>query len=160
MVIPQQNKIKQKTKCVEEVQWKNEKWNPLGQLLEAENKETATKTKFFQFQAFRINISQVPTHTFVAVALIFSFINYGFTCSSTGKESTCSAGDLHSIPGLERSSGEGKAYPLQYSGLKNFMYYIVHGVSKSWTQVSNFHFINYNTLMLPMGKKSKFSIFL
>lgn len=33
-----------KTKHVEEVQWKNEKWNPLGQLLEGENKETTTKT--------------------------------------------------------------------------------------------------------------------
>ena len=94
------------------------------------------------------------------MALTFSLLNYDFTCSSAGKESTCNAGDLHSIPGLERSSGEGKAYPLQYSGLENSMEYIVRGVAKSWTQLSNFHFINYNTLMLSMGKKSKFSIFL
>ena len=33
----------------------------------------------------------------------------GFPCSSAGKESACSAGDLGSIPGLERSPGEGKA---------------------------------------------------
>ena len=31
------------------------------------------------------------------------------------------AGDLGSIPGLERSPGEGKGYPLQYSGLENSM---------------------------------------
>ena len=36
-----------------------------------------------------------------------------------GKESACNAGDLGSIPGLERSPGEGKGYPLQYSGLEN-----------------------------------------
>ena len=39
----------------------------------------------------------------------------GFLCGSTGKESACNAGDLSSIPGLERSPGEGKGYPLQYS---------------------------------------------
>ena len=39
----------------------------------------------------------------------------GFPRSSAGKESTCNVGDLGSIPGLERPSGEGKGYPLQYS---------------------------------------------
>ena len=39
----------------------------------------------------------------------------GFPGSSVGKESTCSAGDPGSIPGLERSAGEGLGYPLQYS---------------------------------------------
>ena len=43
----------------------------------------------------------------------------GFPCGSAGKESSCNAGDLGSIPGLGRSPGEGKGYPLQYSGLKN-----------------------------------------
>ena len=37
------------------------------------------------------------------------------------------------IPGLGRSPGEGKGYPLQFSGLENFMDCIVHGVTKSWT---------------------------
>ena len=45
----------------------------------------------------------------------------GFPCGSTGKESTCNAGDLGSIPGLGRYPGEGNGYPLQYSGLENFM---------------------------------------
>ena len=43
----------------------------------------------------------------------------GFPCGSAGKESTCNAGDLGSIPGLGRSPGEGKGYPLQYSDLEN-----------------------------------------
>ena len=60
-------------------------------------------------------------------------------CGSVGKESACNAGHLGSIPGLERSPGEGKGYPLQYSGLENSMDCIVHGVSKSWTWLSNFH---------------------
>ena len=40
----------------------------------------------------------------------------GFPCGSAGKESACNTGDLGSIPGLGRSPGEGKGYPLQYSG--------------------------------------------
>ena len=42
-----------------------------------------------------------------------------FPGGSAGKESTCNAGDLGLIPGLGRSPGEGKGYPLQYSGLEN-----------------------------------------
>ena len=57
-----------------------------------------------------------------------------------GKESACNAGDLGLVPGLGRSPGEGKGYPLQYSGLENSMDSIVHRVTKSWTQLSNFHF--------------------
>ena len=34
-----------------------------------------------------------------------------FPCGSAGKESTCNVGDLGSVPGLGRSSGEGKGYP-------------------------------------------------
>ena len=44
-----------------------------------------------------------------------------FPDSSVGKESTCNVGDLGSIPGLGRSPGEGKGYPLQYSSLENSM---------------------------------------
>ena len=64
----------------------------------------------------------------------------GFACGSAGKESTCNAGDLGSIPWLGRSPGEGKGYPLQCSGLENSMDHIVHGVTKSRSQLSNFHF--------------------
>ena len=61
--------------------------------------------------------------------------------SSAGKESACNAGDLGSIPGLGRSPGEGNGYSLQYSGLKNSMDSIVHGVAKSWTQMNDFHLL-------------------
>ena len=44
------------------------------------------------------------------------------------------------IPGLGRSLGEGKDYPLQYSGLENSMDCIVHGVRKSQTGLNDFHF--------------------
>ena len=57
-----------------------------------------------------------------------------------GKESTCNVRDPGLIPELGRSSGEGNRYPLQYSGLENSVDYIVHGVSKSWTWLSDFHF--------------------
>ena len=63
----------------------------------------------------------------------------GLPCASAGKESTCNAGDLGSVPGLGRSPGEGKYYPLQYSGLENSMKCIVHGVAKSQTLLSEFH---------------------
>ena len=64
----------------------------------------------------------------------------GFPDSSVGKESACNAGDLGSIPGLGRSPGEGKGYPLQYSCLENSRDCIVHGVTKSQTQLSDFCF--------------------
>ena len=57
----------------------------------------------------------------------------GFPYSPVGKESACSAGDSGLIPGLGRSPGKGKSYPLQYSGLENSTDYIVHGVTKSRT---------------------------
>ena len=62
-----------------------------------------------------------------------------FPDSSAGKESACNAGNLSSIPGLGRSPGEGKGCPFQYSGLENPMDCIVHGVTKSWTRLSDFH---------------------
>ena len=70
----------------------------------------------------------------------------GFPHSSVGKESTCNAGDLGSIPGSGRSPGEGMGYPLQYSGLENSMNYTVHGVTKHQTRLSDFHFYIVNII--------------
>ena len=56
-----------------------------------------------------------------------------------GKESTCNAGDLDLIPGLGKSPGEEKGYPLQYSGLENSMDCIVQEDAEL-THLSNFHF--------------------
>ena len=69
-------------------------------------------------------------------------------------------GDLGSIPGLGRSSGEGKGYLLQYSGLENSMDCIVHGVAKSQTRLSDFHF-HEGLNLFPTNKKGghrKFSM--
>ena len=49
------------------------------------------------------------------------------------KELTRNAEDRGSNPGMGRSPGEGKGYPLQYSGLENSMDGIVHEVAKSQT---------------------------
>ena len=56
------------------------------------------------------------------------------------KNLPANAGDLGSIPGLGRSTGKGKGYPLQYSGLENSMDHLVHGVAKSQIRLSDFHF--------------------
>ena len=45
----------------------------------------------------------------------------GLPGGSDGKDSACNAGDLGSIPELGRPPGERKGYPLQYSGLGNYM---------------------------------------
>ena len=71
--------------------------------------------------------------------VVLSTIAQGFPGGSAGKESACSVGDLGSIPGLGRSPGEGKGYPLQYSGLENSMDCIVRGVTKSQARLSDFH---------------------
>ena len=75
-----------------------------------------------------------------------------FPSGSAGKESICNAGDLGLIPGLGRSPGEGKGYPLQYSGLETSMDYTV---AKSWTRLSDFHF----HFHFPGGSEGKESAF-
>ena len=59
-------------------------------------------------------------------------------CGSAGKQSAHNVGDLGSIPGVGRSPEEGKGYPLQYSGLENFMDYTVTELYMT----ENFHFLN------------------
>ena len=60
----------------------------------------------------------------------------GFPGGSNDKEYAYDAGDLGSVPGSERSPGEGIGYPLQYSCLETpqtgAWWAIVHGVTKSW----------------------------
>ena len=64
-------------------------------------------------------------------------VKMGFPHSSVGKESSCNARDPGSSPGSERSPREGKAHPLQYSGLENSLDCIVHGITKSRTRLSD-----------------------
>ena len=132
------------------------------------------------------------------ISLFFCYLNFvlnfalcrSFPDSSVVKESACNTGEPGSIPRMGRSSGEGIAYPLQYSwtslvaqlvknltamretwvrslgwedplekgtathsqysGLENSMEWIVHGVIKSWTRLSNFHLL-YVTTVCSLG---------
>ena len=68
-----------------------------------------------------------------------------FPCGSAGKEPACNSGDLDLIPGLGRSAGEERGYPLQYSGLENSMDCIVYGAPKSRTWLSDFYFTSLHT---------------
>ena len=87
----------------------------------------------------------------------------GFPGGSEVKASACNAGDLGSIPELERSPGEGNGNPLQYSCLENPMdgeawWATVHGVAKSQTRLSDFTFtfLSYNIMVChPYFKNSK-----
>ena len=78
----------------------------------------------------------MPTSSSITTTTIIITNNAIITvtiCGSAGKESACNVGHLGSIPGLGRSSGEEKGYPLQYSGPENSMDCTVHGVTKSQT---------------------------
>ena len=84
-------------------------------------------TKDFSLQAI-IHLGNTPQDE---QHLAWLSIPKGFPGASAGKESACNAGYLGWLPGLERSPGEGKGYPLPYSGLENSTNYIVHGVAES-----------------------------
>ena len=73
----------------------------------------------------------------------------GFPGGSAAKESACNAGDLGSISGVGRSPGEGKGYPLQCSGLENFMDYSSWGCKES-TWLSDFHFQTWYLILLNL----------
>jgi len=63
----------------------------------------------------RLGVSAIP-HERLLLGMRRSFV---FPDSLVGKDSACNAGDLGLIPGLGRAPGEGKSYPVQYSGLEN-----------------------------------------
>ena len=77
-----------------------------------------------------------------ALNLRFNRVFFG---GSEGKESACNAGDTSSIPESERSPGEGKGYPLEYSCLESPMdgtpwWATVHEVAKSCSELSHWRF--------------------
>ena len=89
-----------------------------------------------------------------------------FPCGSDDKASAYNAGDVGSIPGLGRSSGEGNGNPLQYSCLENTMdrglpQAVVHGVAKSQTQLSDFTSLHFSSLLLhsSLCKSSSLELF-
>ena len=89
-------------------------------------KNLLKKWKFISHFASTDSIHQEWQLPFTTSLGMFSLIQ-GFPCGSASKESTCNVGNLGSILGLRRSPGEGKGYPLQYSGLENSMDCIVRG---------------------------------
>ena len=87
------------------------------------------------------------THTYIHTYI------YDFPGGSEVKASACNVGDLGSIPGSGRSPGEGNGNSLQYSCLENPMdrgawWATVHGVTKSWTQLSDFTFHIYISIYI------------
>ena len=81
-------------------------------------------------------------NTCCTVTILRTSLDADYVHSFPGKESSCNAGDLGSIPGLGRPPEEGNGYPLWYSGLENSTDCIVHGVPKSRTQLSNFNCVH------------------
>ena len=82
-----------------------------------------------------VMVSKIYTHTHTHTHT-HTYTYIYFPGGSDGKASAYSAGDPGSIPGLERSPGEGNGTPLQYSCLENPMdrgarWATVHGVTKS-----------------------------
>ena len=98
--------------------------------------------------------SRATTQVFVVIGPIANSKGRGgFPGGSDGKESACNARDPDSIPGLGRSPGEGNGNPLQYFCLENSMdrgiwWATVHGVTKSWTGLSDSHF-HFQLIMRP-----------
>ena len=84
----------------------------------------------------------------------------GFPSGSVVKNPPANAGDIGWIPGSGRSPGEGNSYPLQYSCLENSMdrgawWAIVHGVSKSQTQLTLSHTFTFCHLGFPWWLSGK-----
>ena len=102
--------------------------------------EQKRRKKMGQATTFSTFFMFFTSSTFSRCSFLSALYCQSFPGSSAGKESACNAGELVSIPRLGRSPGEGKSYPLPYSGLENSMDCIDHGVAKSLTRVSDFHF--------------------
>ena len=100
--------------------------------------------EFAQTHVHWVSDAIQPSHPLSHLNLFFDVFKWNnvHLGGSNSKVSACSGGDPGSIPGLGRSPGEGKGYPLQYSCLENPMDrgtwgYIVHGATKSWEWLSN-----------------------
>ena len=89
---------------------------------------------------------------------VIDLIFLGFPCGSAGEESACNVGDLGSTPGLERSSGEGKGYPRQYSDLENFMDYSQWGHKESDTTKCPTSLLRVQPSSINWGKITPFAI--
>ena len=74
---------------------------------------------------------------------------------SAGKEPTCNAGDLGSIPGWGRSHGDGNGYPLQYSGLENSMDFVSPWGHKESDMTERLSLSHKYILLLSLERKAQ-----
>ena len=131
-----------------ELNWTSCSW--IFGLMSDINMEKLSFCFFFFLLLFRSFLADIP---------ITWTLHFG-CCPTAGKESACIAGDLGSVPELGRSPGEGKSYPLQYSALENSMdfFFIVYGVTKSHTWLSDFHFFSLFPMELASSSDSLYSV--
>ena len=98
-----------------------------------------SNANIWQFNVSLFSVLFPSPSSNVMIFRIFSY-KLGLPCGSAGKESACNVRNLGLIPGLGKSPGKGKGYPLQYSGLESSKNCVVHGTSKSRTLLNDFHF--------------------
>ena len=114
---------------------------------------------------FVMNSAEIGNQISLSLEILFFITAYVATKEgSDGKESTCYAEDLGSIPGWGRSPGEGNGNPLQYSCLEDPMdrgawWATVYGVAKSWTWLSDKHTHTHTHTHLSRCSKGLHSIF-
>ena len=117
---------------------------------------------FFFFNCSIINLQYCVSFRCTAECLGYTYICiYGFPGGPVGKESACNVGDLGSVPGSGRSLGEGNGNSLQYSCLQNSMdrgawWITVHGVTKSQTQLRDWHIHMYVYICIEYSSLWKF----
>ena len=108
-----------------------------------------------------VSVSRLPLPLCLPGMFPLQISHFSLPWWLNGKESTRSAGDLDSIPGLERSSGEGNGNPLQYSCLgspidREAWSAIFHGVAKesdtTWVTKQQRFIIQIATQMLPLSE--------
>ena len=122
-------------------------WQPTPVFLPGESPLAEEPGRLKPMGSQRVGHNWATKHsTQATVRIKWGSFTIHIPCGSAGKESASNEGDLVSVPGLGRSPGEGKGYPLQYSGLENSMDCIVCGVTKSQTRLSNLHFYNSSVL--------------
>ena len=88
---------------------------------------------------------KILNHKVYTLQALLEIAKLGFPCGSAVKDPYANAGDVDSVSGWRRSPGEGNSNSLQYSCLENSRnreawlatVRTVHGVTKSWTQVSD-----------------------
>ena len=114
--------------------WKYQNINPSQSPINILCINTPSKQASIHLQCRRTWVQFLGQKTHWRRDRLLAPVFLGFPGGSAGKEYACNAGDLGLVPGLGRSPGEGKGYPLQYSGLENSMEKGAWRVAKSRIQ--------------------------